>query len=142
MMVSTKGRYALRLMIDLAQNCEKGNVSLKDVSVRQEISVKYLEQIVAVLAKEHLLISSRGAKGGYRLAKEAREYSVGEILRVTEGSLSPVACLETEYNDCPRQGECLTLGFWEGLSKVINTYIDNVSLEDLIQQSKKEDYSI
>ena len=135
MMISTKGRYALRLMIDLAMHEQDGFVSLKDISERQGISVKYLEQIMALLNKENLLSSQRGPQGGYRLAKKPEEYSVGEILRAVEGSLAPIACLEGEENACPRQKECMTIGFWEGLNRVIDEYIDSVTLQDLLKDS-------
>ena len=135
MMISTKGRYALRLMIVLAMHEQDGFVSLKDISERQGISVKYLEQIMALLNKENLLSSQRGPQGGYRLAKKPEEYSVGEILRAVEGSLAPIACLEGEENPCPRQKECMTIGFWEGLNRVIDEYIDSVTLQDLLKDS-------
>ena len=135
MMISTKGRYALRLMIDLAMHEQDGFVSLKDISERQGISVKYLEQIMALLNKENLLSSQRGPQGGYRLAKKPEEYSVGEILRAVEGSLAPIACLEGEENPCPRQKEWMTIGFWEGLNRVIDEYIDSVTLQDLLKDS-------
>ena len=141
-MVSTKGRYALRLMIDLALNHDGAYVSLKEISKRQNISVKYLEQIVVNLSKEGLLLSSRGSKGGYRLYKTPKEYTAGEILRATEGTMSPVACLGGESNPCPRQEKCLTLDFWSGLHKVISDYIDSVTLEDLVNQEKAGDYVI
>ncbi len=133
MKISTKGRYALRLMIDVAQHDENGNVSIKDISARQEISIKYLEQIVSTLCKIGYLKSTRGAQGGYRLTKNPAEYTIGDILRVTEGPLSPIACLDDEPNQCPRCEECVTLDFWKGLYKVINEYVDSVSLADLLE---------
>ena len=133
MKISTKGRYALRLMIDVAQHDENGNVSIKDISARQEISIKYLEQIVSTLCKIGYLKSTRGAQGGYRLTKNPAEYTIGDILRVTEGPLSPIACLDDEPNQCPRCEECVTLDFWKGLYKVINEYVDRVTLADLLE---------
>ncbi len=133
MKISTKGRYALRLMIDVAQHDENGNVSIKDISARQEISIKYLEQIVSTLCKIGYLKSTRGAQGGYRLTKNPAEYTIGDILRVTEGPLSPIACLDDEPNQCPRCEECVTLDFWKGLYKVINEYVDSVTLADLLE---------
>lgn len=134
MKISTKGRYALRLMIDLAQRGENQFVSLRDVSSRQEISIKYLEQITNQLIKAGLLKSVRGPSGGYKLSKEASEYTVGDILRVTEGNLAPVACLEDTVNLCGRRETCATLGFWEGLYDVINAYVDSVTLEEIAKK--------
>lgn len=140
MKISTKGRYALRLMIDIALHSDEGNVSIKDVSERQDISVKYLEQIVSALSKAGFLRSHRGSQGGYRLAKKPEEYTVGDILRVTEGDMAPVACLEGEVNECPMADKCLTLGFWEGLNKTVNDYLDSTTIADLIKNNKDSDY--
>ena len=137
MMISTKGRYALRLMMDIAVHSNGELVALKDVARRQEISVKYLEQIVSQFGKLGLLESVRGPQGGYRLAKLPKDYTVGEILRYAEGELAPVACLEQEVNSCPRQAECVTLPFWQGLYKAINEYVDSVTLEDLLEQQRE-----
>lgn len=139
MKISTKGRYALRLMTDIAAHDSDGYVSLKDVVARQGISMKYSEQIAGLLAKAGLLHSGRGAQGGYRLAKRPEDYTVGSILRLTEGNLAPVACLEGPENVCQRCGECSTLGFWAGLYAVVNDYIDRYTLADLLaEQAKKE----
>lgn len=138
MKISTKGRYALRLMTDIAAHDGEGNVSLKDVAARQEISVKYLEQIAGMLAKAGLLRSGRGAQGGYRLAREPEQYSVGDILRLTEGNLAPVACLEGTENRCQRCGECPTLDFWTGLYAVVNAYIDRYTLADLLAEQRRK----
>ena len=135
MKISTKGRYALRLMLDLAVHDTGEFISLKDISARQDITVKYLEQIVTQLTKAGFLRSQRGNNGGYRLSRRPAEYSVGEILRVMEGSLEPIACLEDDPILCPRQEGCAVLPFWKGLSKVINQYVDGVSLQDLKDQS-------
>ena len=132
MKISSKGRYALRMMIDIAQNNTNKWVSIKDISERQGISVKYLEQIVTHLTKSGLLLSGRGPQGGYMLAKTSDKYTVGQILRVIEGNLAPVACLETNINQCERCSICPTINFWEGLYTVINNYVDSVTLQDLI----------
>ena len=139
MKISTKGRYALRLMMDVASHDDAGYVSLKDVAARQNISMKYLEQIAGLLAKAGLLRSGRGAQGGYRLAKEPENYTVGSILRLTEGDLAPVACLAGEENRCERCGECPTLDFWTGLYAAVNNYIDRYTLADLLaEQTRKQ----
>ena len=143
MKISTKGRYALRLMIDLAKNYDGKYITLKEVSKRQEISIKYLEQIKTQLCRAEYLISVRGPKGGYKLSKKPKNYTVGDILRVTEGSLAPIACLEDEKNSCTRCGACATLEFWKGLYKVIEDYVNSVTLEDLIKNSDENlNYSI
>jgi Rrf2 family protein len=136
--ISTKGRYALRLMIDLAEHVGDGLVSLKDVAERQDISPKYLEQIVGTLNKAGFLHSGRGAQGGYRLARRPEEYTVGEILRLTEGNLAPVACLGNGENHCARIDRCPTLDFWTGLYAVINEYIDRFTLADLVQTEREK----
>lgn len=132
MMISTKGRYALRLMVDIASRPEGMPVSLKEVATRQNISMKYLEQIVNRLCRAGLLESIRGPHGGYLLTRRLEDYTVGDILRVTEGSLAPVACLTGEFNECPRSDGCPTLPFWTGLRDVINQYVDSVTLKQLI----------
>ena len=143
MKISTKGRYALRVMLDIAHYGGNENVSLKEISAREGISVKYLEQIVAQLGKLGLLKSVRGTLGGYRLARLPKEYTVGEILRVTEGSLAPVACLDSDRNECERYLECPTIKVWEGLYEVINKYVDSITLEDLLEkQSQGNDFII
>lgn len=138
MKISTKGRYALRLMTDIAAHEGEGNVSLRDVAARQGISVKYLEQIAGTLAKAGLLRSGRGAQGGYRLAREPEQYTVGDILRLTEGNLAPVACLGGPENRCERCGECPTLDFWTGLYAVVNQYIDRYTLADLLAEQRRK----
>ena len=129
MKFSTKSRYALRLMIDLATHDTGESVSLKDISKRQEISIKYLEQIVSQLTKAGLLISTRGAQGGYRLAKKPSEFTAGDILRATEGSLAPIACLEEGYGGCSRVAFCQTINFWTGQYKTLDEYVQCVTLE-------------
>ena len=137
MKISTKGRYALRMMLDLAEHQNDGYVALKDIAQRQNVSKKYLEQIVPILNKSDILRTNRGFQGGYRLAKSPDKYTVGEILRVTEGSLSPVACLDHEPIECERSAECPTLPVWQGLYKVINEYLDSVTLQDILNQQKE-----
>ena len=122
----------MRLLIDLCENQGDGFVALKDIAARQDISKKYLEQIVPALTCDGMLRTSRGFQGGYRLAREPEDISVGEILRLTEGSLAPVACLDGEPNECPRCTDCLTLPVWQGLERVINAYLDGVSLRDVV----------
>jgi len=134
MKVSTKGRYALRLMLELAQHDKDEFVSLKEIAERQEISVKYLEQIITVLCRIGFLKSLRGSQGGYKLAKSPEEYTVGDILRITEGNLAPVACLEDEINGCLRYNKCKTIDFWQGLYNVVNDYVDSVTLADLLKK--------
>lgn len=135
MMISTRGRYALRMMADLAAHENDGYVALKDIAARQQISKKYLEQIIPLLNRAGLLLTSRGFGGGYRLSRASKDYTVGEILRVTEGDLAPVACLEGQVNRCPRSAVCVTLPVWEGLQKVVNDYLDGITLRDLIKKN-------
>lgn len=132
MMISTKGRYALKVMIDLAKNSTGGFVSLKDVAARQDISMKYLEMIVAMLNRGDMLESHRGKAGGYRLLRKPSEYTVREILTLTEGTLAPVTCIgRTE--ECDRAENCITLPLWQKLDSVIDGYLESVTLEDLIE---------
>ena len=130
MKISTKGRYALRLMLDLAL-CPSGEyIKVKDIAARQEISDKYLEQIIAVLGKAGYVKSVRGASGGYRLTRSPADYTVGMILRLTEGSLAPVACLEDEVNQCPRFQQCATVEVWKRLQHAVNSVVDTKTLAD------------
>ena len=144
MMISTRGRYALRMMLDLAEYQGDGYVPLKDIARRQDISKKYLEQIIPILNRAELLQTTRGYQGGYRLARKPEDYTLGDILRTTEGSLAPVACLEQEENFCDRQEECATLPVWQGLYDVINEYLDGITLQDILDQehAKGGDYVI
>ncbi len=144
MKISTKGRYALRLLLDLGEHRGDGFVSLKEIAERQDISKKYLEQIIPILNKTGVLRTNRGAQGGYMLARTPDKYTVGEILRLTEGSLAPVACLEQEPNLCERQESCATLPVWQGLYRVINEYLDNITLQDILDQEHEKggDYVI
>ncbi len=140
MKISTKGRYALRMMLDLAEHQNDGFIALKDIAQRQNISKKYLEQIVTILNRSDILNTTRGFQGGYKLSKAPDKYTVGEILRYTEGSLAPVACLENEPVQCDRGGECAMLPVWKGLNKVICDYLDNITLQDILD-TQKERYS-
>ena len=146
MKISTKGRYAVRVMLDLAVNDKGEYVKVREIATRQEISEKYLEQIIAVLNKAGYVRSTRGAQGGYKIAKDPSQYTVGMILRLTEGSLCPGACLETESNECERCDTCETLQVWKDLNNAINKVVDSVTIADLgaRQQEKIEnmDYSI
>lgn len=132
MKISTKGRYALRMLLDLAEHKNDGFIALKDIAARQNISKKYLEQIVPVLNKSDILRTNRGFQGGYKLAKDPEKYTVGSILRLTEGGLAPVACLDGEVNECERAMECATLPVWQGLYKVICEYLDGITLQDIL----------
>lgn len=145
MKISTKGRYALRLMLDLAMYSEGGElIRIRSIAQRQEISEKYLEQIISTLNHAGFVKSVRGAQGGYRLAREPKEYTVGMILRLTEGSLAPVACLDDEINECERVNQCATLEVWERLKKAIDEVVDNITLQDLVewQTQKVNNYII
>lgn len=145
MKISTKGRYALRLLLDLAEHQDDGYVALKDIAERQNISKKYLEQIVPILNRSDILKTNRGYQGGYRLARDPSKYTVGMILRLTEGSLAPVACVEQDPVECPRSAECATLPLWQGLYKVVNEYLDGVTLQDILDWQKSKyanDYCI
>ena len=138
MKISTRGRYALRLMMDVASHDQEGCVSLKDAAARQGISLKYLEQIAGTLSKAGVLQSVRGAQGGYRLSRPPEKCTVGSILRLTEGSLAPVSCLAGPENLCNECGECPTLDFWTGLYAVINDYIDRYTLADLLAEQERK----
>ncbi len=129
MKISTRGRYALKIMMDLSLADREEFVSLKAISARQQVSMKYLEQIIALLSRAGMLESSRGKSGGYRLAKDPAEYTAGDILRVAEGSLAPIKCVED--NKCTNSAHCSTFAFWEGLNRAINDYIDSTTLADL-----------
>lgn len=135
MKISTKGRYALRLMLDLAQHGNQGFTALKDIAERQDISKKYLEQIVPLLSRAGMLRTTRGYQGGYMLAGDADKITVGDILRVTEGSLAPVSCLDDAENMCRRAQDCMTLGVWEGLYTVVTDYLDSITLRDIIDKN-------
>ena len=133
MKISTKGRYALRLMLDLALHDSDAPIRIKDIAARQDISDKYLEQIISILNKAGYVKSIRGPQGGYKLTKDPSYYTVGMILRLTEGSLAPVACLEEEENSCIRQGDCATLELWKQLDEAIKSVVDTVTLAKLVE---------
>ncbi len=139
MKISTKGRYALRLMIDLALNETGDYIALKSIAERQGISDKYLEQIISVLCKAGLVKSTRGMQGGYKLARPARDYTAGQILRLIEGSLTPVACMDDEPNQCPRSSKCVTLDLWKKIDDAVNSVVDNITLADLAAKQKTKD---
>mgnify|MGYP000024537260 CR=1 FL=1 len=134
MLVSTKGRYALRVMVDLAEHQAAGRIPLKEIAARQGISEKYLENILATLVRANMLSGMRGKGGGYVLTRPPEQYTVGSILRLTEESLAPVACLEETAEACPRSQQCRTLALWQGLDKVIHDYLESVTIADLIEQ--------
>ncbi|MDO4944019.1 MAG: Rrf2 family transcriptional regulator [Ruminococcus sp.] len=134
MKISTKGRYALRLMIDLAMHAEDGYIPIKAVAERQGISDKYLEQIISVLSRAGYVRSIRGAGGGYKLASSPDKYTVGMILRLTEGSLAPVACLEGDINPCERQDKCPTLFIWQKIYDAVNDVVDNITIADILEK--------
>ena len=136
MNVTSKGRYALRIMIDLAQHRDEGYISLKTISDRTQLSMKYLEMIVGNLKKAELVDSTRGKEGGYKLNKTPGEYSIGEILRCIEDNLAPVACIKEGEIQCDRSGACLTVPMWKELDDITNAYLDTVSLEDLLTGDK------
>ncbi|MCI8563795.1 MAG: Rrf2 family transcriptional regulator [Lachnospiraceae bacterium] len=142
MKISTKGRYAIRVMLDLAKQGSGEYIPLLDIAKRQDISEKYLESIVAVLSKNDFLMSLRGKGGGYKLVKRPEEYTVGSILKLVEGSFAPVACLEKKPNRCERSAECETLKMWEGLEKLLEEYFGSITLADLMEQENGADYYI
>ena len=146
MKISTKGRYAVRVMLDLALHNTGEHINVKQIAERQGISEKYLEQIISVLNKAGYVKSTRGAQGGYRIAGDPHSYTVGMVLRLTEGSLCPVACLEDEVNECERCDTCETLGVWKELNAAINRVVDGVTVGDLMERQKTRegvvDYSI
>ena len=143
MLISTKGRYALRVMIDLAEHQSEEFISLKEIAQRQEISEKYLESIIRILVKAKVVESLRGKGGGYRLRKAPEQYTVDSILRLTEESLAPVTCLESNAEACSRSGGCRTLALWQGLDKVIRENLESVTIDDLVEQGTAgDDYVI
>lgn len=137
MKISTKGRYALRMFLDLAEHQNDGYVALKDIAKRQEISKKYLEQIIPMFNNSDFLMANRGFQGGYRLAKAPDKYTVADILRITEGSLSPVAC--TDGGSCSRSADCATLSVWKGLKQVIDNYLEGITLQDIMDEQHNRD---
>ena len=142
MLISTKGRYALRVMIDLAEHQAEGFIPLKVIAERQEISEKYLESIIKLLVRAKLLNGVRGKGGGYKLTKAPEQYTVGSILRLTEDSMAPVSCLEPNADTCPRAAECRTLPLWQGLDKDISDYLDRVTIADLMKKDASGDFYV
>lgn len=138
MMVSTKGRYALTVMVDLAKNEGEGYVSLSDIAARENLSMKYLESIISVLNKGGMLESLRGKKGGYRLARDPKDYNISEILLLTEGTLAPVNCIMQDGVECEKAATCSTLPLWAGLDKAIDEYLTSITLEDIISGNRKK----
>ncbi len=134
MIVSTRGRYALRVMVDLAENGADERIPLKEIAERQNISQKYIEAIMTLLSKNLFVDAVHGKGGGYRLNRKPDEYKVGEILRLTEGTLAPVACLEKNAEPCPRKGDCRTIPLWTKLDGLIENYLDTVTLADLMKK--------
>jgi Rrf2 family protein len=134
MKISTRGRYAVRLMLDLAMNDTDHYVTIKSISERQEISSKYLEQIISILSRAGFVKSVRGAQGGYRLAKPSEEYTIGMIQRLIEGSLVPVACMDDNPNQCPRCETCVTLDVWKQIDTAVSGVVDNITLKDLVDK--------
>ena len=145
MKISTKGRYALRAMVDIATHSLNGEyIPIKDISKRENISIKYLEQVIALLVRAGFLQSLRGNNGGYRLMKKPSEYTAGDIIKATEGTLAPIQCLACEKNECDRYDSCSTIKFWEGYYDVINNYVNGITLQDLVDENldKALNYSI
>ena len=132
MMISTRGRYALRVMIDLAENADKGYIPMKQIADRQGISLKYLERIIPALSKNGLVEGVQGKGGGYRLSRSPENYTVGEILRLTEGDLAPVACLECDAKPCGRKADCKTISMWSRFYDMTNAYFDGITLSEFL----------
>ena len=135
MIVSTRGRYALRVLVDMAENSDNDRIPLKEIAERQNISQKYIEAIMTLLSKNGFVDAVHGKGGGYQLNKKPSEYRVGDILRLTEGTLAPVACLEKDAELCPRKNECRTIPMWTKLDELVENYLDGVTIADLMQKS-------
>ena len=144
MKISTKGRYALRMLIELALRKEEGFIPLKEIAKKQDISKKYLEQIVPIMNNSGLLLTNRGYQGGYKLAKDPSQITVGMLLRATEGSMAPVSCLENQQELCDRSDICMALTIWRGLEEVINEYLDGITLQNILDNNNalQQDYII
>jgi len=134
--ITTKGRYAIHILYDIAINGKEHPVSVKEMATRQDISVKYTEQIISILNKAGYVSSSRGFQGGYRLTKPLQEYVIGDVLRLTEGSLAPVECLAADKNPCPKHEKCATILLWEKVDQSIRDVVDHVTLADLVEWQK------
>lgn len=137
MKISTKGRYALRMLVDLAEHRNCGFIALKDIAQRQNISKKYLEQIIPILNKSDILHTTRGSQGGYMLAKSPDKYTIGDVLRLTEGNLSPIANADLDPIEAERNGDSITLPIWQGLNHVINEYLDSITLQDILDRQNE-----
>lgn len=137
MKISTRGRYALRVMIDLAEHDEGGYIPMKEVAKRQDISLKYIEKIMPALTQNQLVEGVHGKGGGYRLCRKPEEYTIGEILRLTEGNLAPVSCVECGAEPCARSSECRTIHMWADLYRMIGDYLDGVTLADLMKKEER-----
>lgn len=142
MLVSTRGRYALRVLIDLAEHNNGKCIPMKDVAERQKLSLKYLERILPVLTQGKLIVGTHGKGGGYRLSRAPEDYTVGEVLRLTEGNLAPVSCLECDAEPCDRIAECRTIEMWKGFFKLTNEYFDGITIADLMRSDAAHDYVI
>lgn len=142
MMISTRGRYAIRVLLDLAENYSGSYIPMKDVAARQELSLKYIEKIMPVLSKSKFVEGVHGKGGGYRLTKQPEDYRVGDILRLAEGDLAPVTCLECDAKPCQRAGICRTLPMWTEFYKLVNDYFDGITLADLMENDVADNYSI
>lgn len=142
MLISTRGRYAIRVLIDLAENGTVSYIPMKDVANRQGLSLKYIERIMPALSKNGFVEGIHGKGGGYRLTKPLEDYRIGDILRLTEGDLSPVACLENGAKPCDRAHECRTLPMWTNFHKLVNDYFDSITLADLMNKDMSDNYSI
>ena len=142
MMISSKGRYALRVMVDLSTHSASAYIPLKDIAKRQEISQKYLESIMTVLSKAGFVDAIHGKGGGYRLNRAPNDYTVGSVLKLTEGSLAPVSCLENDQNNCSRAANCSTLPIWTELNSLIDNYLEGITLGDLAKNVSTGDYVI
>ena len=141
-MISTRGRYALRVLIDLAEHCGNGYIPMKDVAERQGISLKYIEKIMPVLMKEKLIDGMHGKGGGYKLNRDPDKYVVGDILRLTEGDLAPVVCLENGASPCEKAAECRTLPMWKEFHRITNEFFDGITIADLMRNEPTQDYVI
>ena len=142
MMISTRGRYALRVLADLAEHRSEGFIPMKDVAARQEISLKYMEKILPVLTKNRIVEGIQGKGGGYRLTREPEQYTLWEILSLVEGDLAPVSCLQSGAPPCPRAAECRTLPVWQGYQKLTKEYFQGITLEDLLDTPQGDNYVI
>lgn len=138
MIISTRGRYALRAVIDLAENGKGEHIAMKKIAERQGISLKYLERIMLVLTQNGIVEGVQGKGGGYKLTRAPEEYTVGEILRLAEGEFAPVSCLECGAEPCPRLDQCRTISMWKGLQQLIDEYFDKITIKDLMKDGEPD----